>query len=392
MGVILSPNLLLVRILTITPFYPTAQDDGAGCFVSEPLVWTGRIGVENHVLAVQPFYRGSVEPGSSTTKAIWTRYPALPGAVGLPTAGIFLFARVLTTVRCLHEGWPIDLIHAHAPLPCGHAAMLLSRELGIPYVVSVHGLDAYSDVQARGRPGKWCRRVSQLIYHSAKRVICISEHVRELVLERGVSSAHTSVVYNGADPELFAPGHDTPSAEPTVLSVGNLIPTKGHAVLLRAIEAIRVKHPNVTCEIVGTGPERKNLEQLARQLKIDDRVRFQGRKSRRELTDAFRRCTLFVLPSYYEGLGCVYLEAMASERVAIGCRGQGIEEVIQHGINGWLTDPRSVEDLASGLATLLSDSTLRTSIAKRGRHTILQGLTLAHQAARLAAIYGEVAA
>jgi glycosyltransferase involved in cell wall biosynthesis len=258
--------------------------------------------------------------------------------------------------------------------------MLLSFKLGIPYVVSVHGLDAYSDVQVHGRPGKWCRRVSLLIYRSAKRVICISEHIRELVLNGGVSSAYTSVVYNGADPEMFAPGPATPSSHPIALSVGNLIPTKGHAVLLRALDAIKAKHLNVTCEIVGTGPERERLQQLARQLKIDDRVRFLGRMSRGDLADAFRRCTLFALPSYYEGLGCVYLEAMASERVAIGCRGQGIEEVIQHGSNGWLVDPKSVEDLATGLSTLLSDSKLRTTIATRGRQTILQGLTLARQA------------
>lgn len=382
----------LVHVLTITPFYPSAQDDGQGCFVSEPLLRTEGIGIDNLVLAVRPLHRGKVESSASASPAEWIRYLSAPSGWGLSAAGAFLFARIVGRVRALHRDRRIDVIHAHAPLPCGHAAMLLNQELGLPYVVTVHGLDAYSDVQVRGRAGQWCRRVSQLVYRSAKQVICISEQVREQVLNGGVKSAHTCVVYNGADPEMFAPGRETPSAQPIILSVGNLIPTKGHAVLLRALDVIKVKHPTVTCEIVGTGPEREHLQQLARQLKIDDRVRFLGRKSRRDLADAFRRSTLFALPSYYEGLGCVYLEAMASERVAIGCRRQGIEEVIQHGSNGWLVDPESFEDLATGLSALLSNSKLRTTIATRGRHTVLQGLTLAHQAERLAAIYGEVAA
>ncbi len=258
-----TENRSLVHVLTITPFYPSAVDDGQGCFVSEPLLWTEKIGVSNVVLAVQPLHRGRVESSTSASPADWLRYPSVPGGWGLSSAGAFLFARMVGQVRALHRRRRIDVIHAHAPLPCGHAAMLLSRELGIPFVVSVHGLDTYSDVQTGGHPGQWCRRVSQMVYRSARRVICVSEHVREQVLNGGVPPDHTSVVYNGTDPELFSPGRDTTSAKPIVLSVGNLIPTKGHAMLLRALDAIKVKHPDVTCEIVGTGPEREHLENLA---------------------------------------------------------------------------------------------------------------------------------
>jgi glycosyltransferase involved in cell wall biosynthesis len=318
------------------------------------------------------------------------RYLSVPGGWGLSTAGALLFARIVNRVRALHRQHAIDVIHAHAPLPCGHAAMLLSQELGIPYVVSVHGLDAYSDVQVSGRAGQWCRRISQLVFRSAKRVICVSEHVREQVLNGGVSGGNTSVVYNGADPKMFIPASDTAPAQTIVLSVGNLIPTKGHEVLLWALDAIKAEYPDVTCEIVGTGPERDRLKDLARHLEIDNRVRFLGRLSRRDLAEAFRRCTLFVLPSYYEGLGCVYLEAMASERVAMGCRGQGIQEIIQHGSNGWLVDAGSSQDLANGLSALLSNPTLRATIASQGRRTVLQGLTLSHQAERQVAIYREM--
>ncbi len=200
-----------LQVLTLTPFYPSEEDDAGGCFVAEPLDALAQAGVANTVFAVQPVYRGKVHARGSGVRAEWLRYWSLPGAFGLPTAGAFLFARIVGRVRDLQRAQRIDLIHAHAPLPCGHAAMLLSQELGLPYVVSVHGLDAFSTEQVSGRAGEWCRRISQRVYRSSRRVICISERVREQVLEGTGRSCRTSVVYNGVDPELFSPGSEASS-------------------------------------------------------------------------------------------------------------------------------------------------------------------------------------
>src|SRR5262249_44842148 len=114
----------------------------------------------------------------------------------------------------------------------------------------------------------------------------------------------------------------------------------------------------VYLDIVGQGGERVGLESLAHELNISQRVRFHGRVSRSEVARLLRDCTLFALPSSYEGLGCVYLEAMASGKVAIGCLGQGIEEVIRHGSNGWLIDPGNVDQLTTSFTTLLSNTGL----------------------------------
>jgi glycosyltransferase involved in cell wall biosynthesis len=322
-------------------------------------------------------------------RAEWLRYLSLPGGVGLPTAGAFLFARIVGRVRELHRTNRIDVIHAHAPLPCGHAAMLLSAELGLPYVVSVHGLDAFSTNQVAGRAGEWCRRISQRVYRSSRRVICISEHVREQVLEGTGPSCRTSVVYNGVDAEMFSPGSEPTSDQLTVLSVGNLIPIKGHDVLIRAVAALAPEFPGLNLEIIGEGPELNRLRALAQQLQIGGRVRFLGQQSRQQVAAAMRRCTIFALPSRYEGLGCVYLEAMAVGKPAIGCRGQGIAEIIRHGSNGFLVGPDTEKELTLALAMLLRDEPRRRSLGAAARDTILEGLTLAHQAESLARIYRE---
>ena len=380
-----------LHVLTLTPFYPTDQDDAVGCFVSDPLAWLARAGVHNTVFAVQPFYRGAVGASESAIPARWLRYLSFPGGFGLPSAGAFLFGRLVSQVRKLHASQHIDLIHAHGPLPCGHAAMLLSAELNIPYVVSVHGLDAFSTVQVSGRAGAWCRRISQRVYRSSRRAICISELVREAVLEGSGGSCRTSVVYNGVNPELFAPVSGPTSATPVVLSVGNLIPTKGHAALIRASAALAAEFPDLRWEIIGGGPERARLQTLSTQLQVTEKVRFLGRQSRNQVAAAMRRCTLFALPSRYEGLGCVYLEAMSAGKPAIGCRGQGIAEVIQQGSNGFLVGPDNDKELALAIAMLLKDETRRRNISIAARDTILDRFTLAHQAESLLRIYREAA-
>jgi len=380
-----------MRVLTLTPFYPTASDDAVGCFTAEPLPALEKLGIESQVIAVQPFFHASAKPSSNTYPARWVRYPCFPGSIGLSSAGSFLYSRLVSEVRRLHREQPIDLIHAHAALPCGHAATLLSRDLGIRHVVTVHGLDAYFRRQVQGPAGKWCERLARLVYQSAATVIGISGRVRDQIAEGNSSLIDTTVVYNGVDTSRFHPAEAT-GEERTILSVGNLIPTKGQDVLLRAFANVHGKFPGIRCDIIGDGPEKSKLERLARDLGIFSKVRFLGRRTRDQVADAMRRCSIFALPSSYEGLGCVYLEAMSAQKPVIACRGQGIDEIIRHGHNGWLVNPNDAEDLATALTMVLRDASLRNQLGEHARRTVLGSFTLNHQAERMAALYRECVA
>jgi len=381
-----------LHVLTLTPFYPHALDDSQGCFISDPLSSLSQAGISNTVLALQPIYRKKHRAASSIVLAEWIRYFSLPGIFGLPIAGAFAFASLVSSVRELQQEQRIDLIHAHATLPAGHAAMLLNSELGLPYVISVHSQDAFSDEHSRGRVGHWCGRISRRVYQGSKRVICISEIVREKVLEKMGSLCRTSVVYNGVDPDMFAPDQTNGAQGLNILSVGNLLPTKGHDVLIRAVAAILPEFPGATLDLIGHGPEMPRLQQLAQEFGIHDRVRFLGRLSRRRVAEAMRRCAVFALPSGYEGLGCVYLEAMSTGKPAIGCRGQGIAEIICQGVNGFLIGPGNDKELVLVLGMLLRDERKRHDIGVAARDTILERFTLKQQAENLARIYRECAA
>jgi len=375
-----------LRVLTITPFYSSVQDPAQGCFVAEPLAYTERLSIANEVIAVEPFYRRRQSVLRSSVSSQWRSYFSLPGSFGLASAGSFLAASLSNSVRALHRQNPFDLIHAHAALPCGQAAAALSHDLGIPFVVSVHGLDAFSTQQVGTRWANWCYQKSAEVYRRARAIICISEKVKQHLT--GEIAAKAVVIYNGVDTNVFTPDPETPPAL-TVLSVGNLISIKGHALLLRAFADVSSSVPNARLEIIGEGCERERLGNLANALEISKRVSFMGRQTRDGVAQAMKRCAVFALPSSYEGLGCVYMEAMASGKPAIGCRGQGIDEVIEHGKNGLLISPGDQAQLAESLRVALQNGDFRRRIGSAARETILRGYTLEHQAKRFAQLYRE---
>jgi glycosyltransferase involved in cell wall biosynthesis len=340
-------------------------------------------GVTNTTIAVRPAHHKrpiALEEGS----ARWKPYVCIPTNIGLPTAGKLLATALVRVIAEEHRAKPFDLIHAHAALPCGHAAMLLSRRFSLPLVVTVHGLDVFFTRQARGFIGRWCRTITEEVYRSARAVVCISEKVREQICGR--VNANATVIYNGVDITTFAPRNASEQSL-MVLSVGNLIPIKGHAGLLRAIAQLSNTIPACTLEIIGDGPERKKLSKLASQLGITGKVTFRGRQDKAYVADAMRRCSVFALPSAYEGLGCVYLEAMACGKPVIGCYGQGIDEIVQPGVTGLLVRPENETELTEVLRKLLGDYELRQRIGGAARDTIFERCTLQHQARQLAAIY-----
>ncbi|MFZ1005869.1 MAG: glycosyltransferase family 4 protein [Candidatus Sulfotelmatobacter sp.] len=378
-----------LHVLTLTPFYPSSGDEVSGCFVAETLEQLTTQGIRSSIIAVDSIYHPR-KKSSREFSAEWIRYPQLPGNFGLSSAGGFLDSVLSSRVRQLHQSSPISVIHAHAALPCGHAAALLSRRFDIPFVVTIHGLDVFNNCFENGIAAGWRRKSSFFVYRNAHTVICISEKIERL-LRDGIDSVNAEVVYNGTDPGRFTPGEIASGPEsgesPKILMVGNLLAGKGHELVLRAIGKLTNLFPELQCRIIGEGADRERFARLAADLGISDRIQFLGRRSRADVAKAMQDCAVFVLPSRYEGLGCVYLEAMASGKPVIACRGQGIDEIIQHRSNGWLIPVDGLDELVQGLQVLLSEGDLRAQIGRAARQTILDRLTMSHQAQKLLQIY-----
>jgi len=378
-----------LHVLTLTPFYPSFANEVSGCFIHEPLDHLVQLGLVSTVLAVQPIYCSHKAP-SVSAPAHWVRYPQLPGNLGLSSAGWLLSARLLGWAKRLHAERRVDLIHAHAALPCGHAAALLSRRLHVPYVVTVHGLDVFNACREDGVAAQWRRSRSIEVYQNAQVVLCVSAKVQQLLQAGVAGEVRSAVVYNSADCDRFSVASAVDSkAQRNLLAVGNLIPTKGQELILRAMARLMPAFPQLWCQFIGEGADRGRLESLSKELGIAERVEFMGRRTRAEVAEAMQACSVFVLPSNSEGLGCVYLEAMACGKPVIACRGQGIEEIIDHGKNGWLVPPDSLDELATTLSAVLEAPDLSAAAGAAGRETILNRLSLDHQAQALMEVYSE---
>ena len=360
----------------------------SGCFVAETLRELETAGVTSTVIAVDSIYHPRRLPNRSFP-AEWIRYLQVPGNLGLASAGKFLSAVISGKVQEIHRASPISVIHAHAALPCGHAAAILSRRLGIPFVVTIHGLDVFNCCFENGIAARRRRKASLGAYAEAATVICVSERIRK-VLKEGTGSVRAEVAYNGTDVRRFAPGPSQTETQ-TILMVGNLLAGKGQELVLRAIAALKASHPALRCDLIGDGADKERFARLADDLRIRDRVHFFGRMDRDAVADAMRSCTIFALPSRFEGLGCVYLEAMACGKPVIACRGQGIDEIIDHGNNGWLIPIDGLKELVEGLEVLLANRDLRQRIGKAARNTVANGLTLSQQAQKLIQIYERAA-
>lgn len=378
-----------LHVLTLTPFFVSKDDEVSGCFIAENLKTLSALGVGSSVIAVDSIYR-PLRKLNPDAPAQWMRYPQLPGNFGLSSAGKFLSRILRNKVRELHSRRRIDIIHAHAALPCGHAAAFLSRQFNIPFVVTIHGLDVFNRCFQDGIAAAWRRKSSFEVYERANKVICISDKVRRILIEGSRTDVSAEVIYNGTDPEFFAPDI-TPPGPPTLLIVGTLLAGKGQELVLKAMGRLSPEYPDLQCQIIGEGADRSRFAALAKQLGLEERVHFLGRRSRSAVAQAMRNCTVFVLPSRFEGLGCVYLEAMACGKPTIGCYGQGIEEIIQDGVNGALIPVDGLDHLTEKLRTLLSDADLRARMGEAARETILDRLTLSHQAQSLIKVYEQVA-
>ena len=386
----MSHNVELSTV-TLMPANPTGSDEADFCSVSETLDWLTKSGIRTTLLGVRPMYQQKSPNDDLTILRKRVHYFSLPGKAWRPISGAFLFARIVGQLREFQRTERIDVLHAHGLLPCGHAAMLLSKELSIPYVVSVYGLQDLDTVESAGRAEKWRRRIALRVCAESGRVVCGSEQIREQVLERTNRGCRTSVVYDGVNAELFSPGPEPSGDVPTVLSGGNFGAREGHDLLIRATAALVKDFPSISLEIFGDGPGRTRLEALVKQQGLAGVVHFLGRQPRSEVAAKMKRCTLFALPSQSERVGCLHLEAMSSAKAVIGCRGQGIAEVIDHGTNGFLVGPENERELALALRLLLHEPERRRNLAAASRDTILDRFTVQQQARNLGRIYREVA-
>lgn len=213
--------------------------------------------------------------------------------------------------------------------------------------VALHGTELLEEAERR-TASPWLDR----LLRAAGAVTTVSESLRrDFIMRYPAMAGKARVIPNGLEPQWFMhPVPPQPEAGARyVLYAGRLDPIKGLDTLLCAWKKIDTSAHRVELRLAGTGAEEGRLRALARSLGIADHVRFVGKVARQELPALFCGAALVVLPSRYEGLPLVALEAGACGTVCIGTRVGGIPEVIGDGITGFIVPPESPAALADAL-------------------------------------------
>jgi len=266
-----------------------------------------------------------------------------------------------------------DLVHVHlgedlAVVPVGAAAARLHR---LPLVLTVHTslrhTLAVGDLRSAllkvvgGPIERWGE-------HFAEAVLVITPRLRGLLLSNGVEEDRLHLIPPGVNPSLFEGPFEDPFegvGRPRVLFVGRLATQKGVRALVEA--AALIENPSARVLLVGDGPERPALEREARRIGVGDRVRFLGFFAHERLPAAMAHADLLVLPSVYEELGTVLLEAMWAGLPIVASRTGGIPDVIEDGVNGLLVPPGDPVALARAIDRLFADRALAHRLSAEAR-------------------------
>lgn len=267
--------------------------------------------------------------------------------IGWIRAGIVAFDEY-----CRRFGRP-DVIHAHNSDPAGLLAHRLSRQQGIPFVITEH-----STFFARGLVPRSLHPTLARAFTAASTVAVVSPALAGvLARELGVDTARFRWIPNVVDPAVVDAPHSRGPDEPgsfTFLTIGNLIPVKNHALLFRAFQRAFGECPGVTLRIGGDGDLLAELEDLARTLQISSQVRFLGRLSRSAVIDELDLCDGFVLPSRYETFGVVLIEAMTRGKPVVSTACGGPEAFVTPE-DGILVPTDNVAALADAMVRIRRD-------------------------------------
>lgn len=355
-----------MNLLTFSTLYPNAEQAAHGIFVETRLAHLVASGaVATRVVAPVPL--SADLPFIPERYRILARVPAVedrrgirvvhPRFLVLPKIGMSVAPALLYlgTKGCisdiLRSGYSFDLIDAHYFYPDGIAAAMLGRHFGKPVVITARGSDINLIAQYR-----LPRRMIRWAARNASGIITVSSALRQALVQLGIPADKIRVLRNGVDLALFRPrDRETVRARlgfdgTTLLSVGNLVPLKGHDLVIRALPLL----PAATLVIVGAGPEKSALRRLARRIGVAERVRMLGSMPQSELAKIYSGADLLVLASSREGWANVLLEAMACGTPVVASSVGGSSEVVASPEVGELMDERTAEGVARAVARLLA--------------------------------------
>lgn len=362
----------MLRVLTLSTLFPDASRPNFGIFVErQTLGLAAHPEVDLRVIAPVglppfPLSRSSryAALAALPTRQNWKgldlhrpRFTNLPGIGGRSHAGMLV--RALTPVLALlRADFSFDVIDAEFFFPDGPAAVALGRRFDVPVSIKARG----ADIHHWGRARATARQVLDA-GRSAQGILAVSQAMADDMATLGLPPERIRVHRTGIDRNRFG----TVSREnakdalgisaPLVVSLGALIPRKGHAIVLDAVARL----PGVGLWIVGEGPERAALEARIARADLGDRVRLTGAIPHSDMPQLLAAADVMALASSSEGLANAWVEALASGTPIVIPHAGGAREVVDRSAAGHIV-AREPQAFADAIAALLAHPPSRADV------------------------------
>lgn len=277
----------------------------------------------------------------------------------------------------IHIGWiikkeKIGMIHCHWIVPQGFFSAIFKKIFNLPLILSAHAGDVFA---LKNYLIKLCGK-----FTISKSDFCATNSKATLKALLDISNKkEVDIIPMGVDLNDYSSEKYDPLLKnkyeikgPFLLAVGRFVEKKGFKYLIDAMPMIIDKYPNTKLLIIGFGPEEKKLKMHVKEQNLESSILFPGKKPAGELSKYFATADIFVGPSIVskdgdtEGLGVVFLEALASKTAVVASDVGGISDIVIHGKTGLLVEQKNSKDIFEKVNFLLSNNQLRDSLIEEG--------------------------
>jgi len=388
-----------MKILYILNVFPKLSET----FILNEVLALQRQGIDVGVFAMRSLKEETVHRGLQDVKKL--RYLPLPSLIRILTGHLYwmlkapvrygraflfalrrkhelrrLFALRLYDVKLIADEQP-DHLHAHFGLGAANLTMLTFLLTGIPYTFTSHRGELFD------APPKNFRIKSLL----SKRHVTVSEYNKRYLIDTfNVPQDRLEVVHCGVDLSQFKRLHQpTGTGANRILSVGRLEPMKGMDMLIRSCALLKHRGLHFSCDIIGEGSQRSELERLIRAFELESTVHLLGAQSTDTVRDRLCHSSLMVLASRCEGIPVALMEAMALYVPVVSTRVRGIPELVEHEKSGLLVEPDNPGQLAEQIQRILNDPQGSRQLALQAYKKVSEEFNIQLEVEKLMRIWRE---
>jgi len=282
-----------------------------------------------------------------------------------------------------------DIVHTHL-IDADIFGCIAAKIAKVPVIVSTkHNTDTF---RKKKMPAVW---LDTFLANNSTKVIAVSAAVKDFLIKfQKINPNNIEIIHNGVDLRKINRTIDIKQAKTAlginpddhvVGCIARFDEQKGHRYLVEAMDKVSAKIKHVFFVFVGVGELEAKIKERINQLNLNDKVKFLGQRD--DINNILSALDVFVLPSVWEGLGIVLLEAQAACLPVVATKVDGIVEVVKDGVTGLLVPAKDAQSLAAAIINLIEDHDKACRYGKNGREFVSQNFSIEKMTKKIETLY-----